>query len=103
VKFVQDEGLKIPVEVETTNLDEVREALSCSGLTRILLDNFALPAMAEAVRMIDHRVEVEASGGITLATVRGVAETGVDFISVGALTHSVKGLDISLELKQSQP
>jgi nicotinate-nucleotide pyrophosphorylase (carboxylating) len=53
--------------------------------------------------MIDHRVEVEASGGITLATVRGVAETGVDFISVGALTHSVKALDISLELKQSQP
>jgi nicotinate-nucleotide pyrophosphorylase (carboxylating) len=103
VKVLQDEGLKIPVEVETTNLDEVREALSCAGLTRIMLDNFALPAMAEAVRMIDHRVEVEASGGITLATVRGVAETGVDFISVGALTHSVKALDISLELKQSQP
>jgi nicotinate-nucleotide pyrophosphorylase (carboxylating) len=63
-----------------------------------MLDNFAVPDMRRAVQRIGRRMEVEASGGITLETVRAVAETGVDFISVGALTHSVRGLDISLEL-----
>ena len=86
------------VEVETRNLDEVREALLCVGVQRIMLDNFPLELMREAVRLINHRVEVEASGGITLNSVRSVAETGVDCISVGALTHSVEALDISLEL-----
>jgi nicotinate-nucleotide pyrophosphorylase (carboxylating) len=101
VSRLAEERLTIPLEVETTTLDEVREALACQGVTRIMLDNFALPQMAEAVQIINHRCEVEASGGITLSTVRGVAETGVDFISIGALTHSVKGLDISLELRQT--
>ncbi len=91
-------GLRVPVEVETKNLEEVDEALRCSGVSRIMLDNFLPEAMSEAVRRIAGRVEVEASGGITLGNVRQAAETGVDFISVGALTHSVRALDISLEL-----
>ncbi len=89
---------RIAVEVEARTLDDVREALKCGGVTRIMLDNFDLAAMKEAVHLIAHRVEVEASGGITLPTVRSYAETGVDFISVGALTHSVQALDLSLEL-----
>jgi nicotinate-nucleotide pyrophosphorylase (carboxylating) len=86
------------VEVETRNLAEVDEALSCRGIDRIMLDNFSVDQMRKAVERIAHAAEVEASGGITLETVRPVAETGDDFISVGALTHSVKGMDISLEL-----
>ena len=91
-------GLALPIEVETRNLAEVNEALRCQGITRIMLDNFPVDAMREAVALIQHRVEVEASGGITLESVRAVAETGVDLISVGALSHSVRALDISLEL-----
>jgi nicotinate-nucleotide pyrophosphorylase (carboxylating) len=98
VRYVRQRALQIPVEVETRTLDEVREALSCEGLSRIMLDNFPLDPMREAVMLIGGRLEVEASGGITLETVRPVAETGVDFISVGALTHSVRALDLSLEL-----
>jgi nicotinate-nucleotide pyrophosphorylase (carboxylating) len=86
------------IELEVRTLPEVHEALACEGIQRIMLDNFPLEAMREAVVLIDHRLEVEASGGITLKTVRAVAETGVDLISVGALTHSVKALDISLEV-----
>ena len=90
--------LTAAIEVETKNLAEVREALACQGVSRIMLDNFPLPDMRRAVEIIAGRVEVEASGGITLETLRPVAETGVNVISVGALTHSVKALDISLEL-----
>jgi nicotinate-nucleotide pyrophosphorylase (carboxylating) len=86
------------IELEVRTVAELHDALACGGMQRILLDNFALDDMREAVRIIGGRVEVEASGGITLATVRRVAETGVDLISVGALTHSVKALDVSLEL-----
>lgn len=95
--YLSSHALRLPVEVETTSIAQVREALACQGITRIMLDNFQLPAMREAVLLIDHRVEVEASGGITLDTIRPVAETGVDLISVGALTHSVRALDISLD------
>ena len=98
VAYRRARGLSMGIEVEPTSLDQVREALQCTGLTRIMLDNFDPATMQEAVQMIGHRVEVEASGGITLANVRAVAETGVDVISIGALTHSVKALDISLEL-----
>ncbi len=97
-EFLRERSLTIGIEVETTSLDEVRDALAFSGLQRIMLDNFPVPLMQEAVALIDHRVEVEASGGITLETIGAVAATGVDFISVGALTHSVQALDISLEL-----
>lgn len=98
VRYLDACGLQLPVEVETKNLDEVREAIRCRGIHRIMFDNFALPELRDAVRIVAGSVETEASGGITLETVRPVAETGVDLISVGALTHSVVALDISLEL-----
>jgi len=85
------------IEVETETLTDVREALA-AGVDAILLDNMSPELMAEAVRLIDHRAVVEASGGITLETVRAAAETGVDLISIGALTHSVRSLDLSLEI-----
>lgn len=91
----------VKVEVETKNLDEVREVLALTGVDRIMLDNYPLEAMREAVVLIGKRIEVEASGNVSLATVRAIAETGVDIISVGALTHSPKALDISLELRPS--
>ncbi len=97
-RFLSAHHLQVPIEVETTSLAEVKEALLCGNIQRIMLDNFPLADMRTAVGLINHRVEVEASGGITLANVRAVAETGVDFISIGALTHSAKALDISLEL-----
>jgi nicotinate-nucleotide pyrophosphorylase (carboxylating) len=97
-EYLRARKIERKIEVETKGLEEVEEALRCEGISRIMLDNFPLEAMRVAVVGIDGRVEVEASGGITLADVRAVAETGVDFISIGALTHSVKALDISLEL-----
>ncbi len=97
-QYLSTRGLHLDVEVETTSIHMVREVLLCSGVHRIMLDNFPIALMREAVEMVNHKVEVEASGGITLQTVRQVAETGVDVISVGALTHSVAALDISLEL-----
>lgn len=96
--YLKERGLTLAIEVETTDLEGVSEALRCPGVTRIMLDNFPLDAMRDAVAAIAGKVEVEASGGITLESVRAVAETGVNFISVGALTHSVKALDISFEL-----
>ncbi len=96
--YLAAKQIQLPIEVETTSLIQVQESLGVTGISRIMLDNFPLPVMREAVLLIGHRVEVEASGGITLETVRAVAETGVDLISVGALTHSVRALDISLEL-----
>ncbi|MGA9117917.1 MAG: carboxylating nicotinate-nucleotide diphosphorylase [Bacteroidota bacterium] len=95
--YLREHNIKVGIEVETTSLKEVRESLSLKGLQRIMLDNFSVAAMREAVLLIGGRVEVEASGGITLESVKEVAMTGVDFISVGAITHSVHALDISLE------
>ncbi len=97
-KYLLDHHIEAKIEVETTSLAQVEEALRCAGVNRIMLDNFLLNDMTAAIRRIDHAVEVEVSGGVTLETVRAIAETGVDFISVGALTHSSKALDISLEL-----
>jgi nicotinate-nucleotide pyrophosphorylase (carboxylating) len=91
-------GSSLPVEVECATLEEVREALD-AGAPRILLDNMTNSELREAVALVDGRAELEASGGVTLETVRGIAETGVDFISVGALTHSAPALDISLILE----
>jgi nicotinate-nucleotide pyrophosphorylase (carboxylating) len=87
------------IEVETESLEQVREALE-AGADIIMLDNMPLDQMREAVALIAGRAVVEASGGVTLETIRSIAETGVDVISVGALTHSVKALDISLDLNQ---
>jgi nicotinate-nucleotide pyrophosphorylase (carboxylating) len=88
----------LPVEVECATLDELREALA-AGAPRILLDNMTNEAVREAVALTAGRAELEASGGVSLDTVRAVAETGVDFISVGALTHSAPALDVSLILE----
>ena len=85
------------VEVEVTDLDQLRELLEV-GCTEILLDNMDSPTMAEAVEITAGRATLEASGGLTLERAREVAETGVDFISVGALTHSVKVFDLGLDL-----
>jgi nicotinate-nucleotide pyrophosphorylase (carboxylating) len=87
------------VEVEVTDLDQLRELLA-AGCTEILLDNMDSPTMAEAVRVTAGRATLEASGGLTIERAREVAETGVDFISVGALTHSVKVFDLGLDLSE---
>ena len=87
------------LEVEVTNLPELREALK-AGADVIMLDNMSVPLMKQAVEITGGQAKLEASGNVTLANVRKVAETGVDFISVGALTHSYKSLDISLELQE---
>lgn len=84
----------IKVEVETTNIEEVKEALS-AGADIIMLDNMSNEAMTEAVQLVNGKAKTEASGNMNLERLKGVAETGVDFISIGALTHSVKALDIS--------
>ncbi|HLX11884.1 MAG TPA: carboxylating nicotinate-nucleotide diphosphorylase [Bacteroidota bacterium] len=98
IVYLDAHGLDLKIEVETTTLKQVREALQYPRVNRIMLDNSSVEAMREAVAAIAGKVETEASGNVTLETVRRVAETGVDLISVGALTHSVKALDISLEV-----
>jgi nicotinate-nucleotide pyrophosphorylase (carboxylating) len=95
--YLKANDLDLKIEVETRNLEEVEEALNVGGVFRIMLDNMSNADMTEAVTLIAGRLETEASGGITEATIKGVAETGVDYISVGALTHSIKSLDISLK------
>lgn len=94
-------GHMVKIEVETRNLDEVAEALR-AGAEIIMLDNMTPEQMREAVKLTDGRALLEASGGITLATLRPVAETGVDIISIGALTHSVRAFDISMKLVQER-
>ena len=96
--YLQQKKLKLKVEVETKNLAEVAEVLTHKGIDRIMLDNFSSIEMKKAVELINHSVEVEASGNVSLDNVRAIAETGVDFISVGALTHSSRALDISLKV-----
>ena len=90
-------GAGVPVEVECDTLDQVREALE-AGADQILLDNMAPLQLARAVALVDRRVALEASGGVTLENVRTIAETGVDFISIGALTHAARSLDVSMEV-----
>ena len=97
-RALRDAPAGIPVEVECASLEEVRAALD-AGAARLLLDNMAPELLREAVGLAQGRAELEASGGITLENVRAVAETGVDFISVGALTHSAPALDLSLQLE----
>jgi len=95
-KYLAEKGKDLKIEVEVRNTDEINEALA-AGVDRIMLDNFTPERTREAVQLINGRVEVESSGGITLETLRAYGEAGVDFISVGALTHSVKGLDMSFK------
>jgi len=96
-KFKSLKSLQANIEVETTNIEEVKEALNCLP-DFIMLDNFKLDEMTKAVKLINGKCLIEASGGISEDTIKAVAETGVDFISIGALTHSSKALDISLEI-----
>jgi len=94
--YLKEKGKELKVEIEVRNLEELDRVLLHGGVDRIMLDNFDVPTLREAVGRIDGRYETEASGGITEATLREYAETGVDFISVGALTHHIKSMDISL-------
>ena len=97
-EYLKQNNLDLQIEVETRNLAEVKEAIAAGGIHRIMLDNFELPQLKEAVTIINKQYETEASGGITLSNLVSYAETGVDFISMGALTHSVKALDLSLKI-----
>jgi nicotinate-nucleotide pyrophosphorylase (carboxylating) len=92
-----EKGLSLKIEIEVRNFDELQQVLDKGGVDRIMLDNFSVADTKKAVDLIDHRYETESSGGITFDTIRDYAEQGVDFISVGALTHSVKGLDMSFK------
>lgn len=96
-EYLKNQHLELNIEVEVRSLDELEEVLRTGHIQRIMLDNFRFEDLRKAVQRIDGKYETEASGGITEATIRDYADCGVDFISVGALTHSVKSLDISLK------
>lgn len=95
--YLKNNNLPLKIEIETRSIDEVKRVLDHGGVNRIMLDNFTPAQIKEAVKLIDGRYETEASGGITMETLREYAETGVDYISVGALTHHIKSLDLSLK------
>ena len=96
-EYLKEKGLDLKIEIEVRNFDELKQAMDCGGIDRIMLDNFSVADTKKAVEMIGGKFETESSGGITYDTIRDYAEQGVDFISVGALTHSVKGLDMSFK------
>lgn len=96
-KYLRDNAIDIPVEIEVRNFEELSEVIEFGRIDRIMLDNFSPQEVSKAVNLIDTRFITEASGGITLDTIRDYALAGVDFISVGDLTHSVKSMDISLK------
>lgn len=96
-KYLAEQGKDLKIEVETRNLDEVKDALEAGGIEVIMLDNMLPSAMREAIQLIGGKCKTEASGGITEKNIKEMAETGVDYISVGALTHSYSSLDISLK------
>lgn len=95
--YLKEKGKDLKIEIEVRNFDELQQVLDCGGVDRIMLDNFSVENTKKAVEIIDGRYETESSGGITLQTLRSYAECGVDYISVGALTHSVKSLDMSFK------
>lgn len=95
--YLKERSLDLKIEIEVRNFDELNQVLECGGVNRIMLDNFTVADTKKAVDLINHRYEVESSGNITLDTIRSYAEQGVDYVSVGALTHSVKGLDMSFK------
>lgn len=96
-KYLKEKSLDLKIEIEVRNFSEIQQVLDCGGVDRIMFDNFSVDDTRTAVEMIAGRYETESSGGITFDTIRQYAECGVDFISVGALTHSVKGLDMSFK------
>ncbi|MBP7273800.1 MAG: carboxylating nicotinate-nucleotide diphosphorylase [Saprospiraceae bacterium] len=97
-KYLEEKHLDLNITVEVRNLVELDEVLQVGGITRIMLDNFELPLMKAAVEIVNKRFQVEASGGVNINTVRKIALTGVDYISVGALTHQAQSLDLSLKV-----
>jgi nicotinate-nucleotide pyrophosphorylase (carboxylating) len=96
-EYLRKNNLSLRIEVESRNLKEVNEILAASGVDRIMLDNFTIPMTVEAVKIIGNAAETESSGGINLENVRDYALCGVDFISIGALTHHINSLDMSLK------
>jgi len=96
-KYLEKNNLQLKVEIEARSMEDVRTILSVGGIDRIMLDNFTIGDTLMAVKEISGRYETESSGGINLSAIRSYAECGVDFISVGALTHHVKSLDMSLK------
>ena len=96
-EYLKEKSLDLKIEIEVRNFDELQQAMDCGGINRIMLDNFSVENTKKAVEMVAGKYETESSGGITFDTIRDYAECGVDFISVGALTHSVKGLDMSFK------
>jgi len=96
-QYLKAKGLDLNIEIEVRNFDELKQVMDCGGVDRVMLDNFSVQNTKKAVDMIAGKFETESSGGITFDTIREYAECGVDFISVGALTHSVKGLDMSFK------
>lgn len=96
-EYLKEKGLNLKIEIEVRNFDELAEAMNCGGINRIMLDNISVADTKKAVDIVGGKFETESSGGITFDTIRDYAECGVDFISVGALTHSVKGLDMSFK------
>ena len=96
-EYLKQKSLDLKIEIEVRNFDELNQVLECGGVDRIMLDNFTVPDTKKAVELIGGRYETESSGGITIDTIRDYALQGVDFVSVGALTHSVKGLDMSFK------
>jgi len=99
-EYLKANDKNLGITVETRNLKELEEVMAEGGITRIMLDNFELGTLRQAVKQIDGKFQSEASGGVNLDTVRAIAETGVDYISVGALTHSAGSLDMSLKIKK---
>lgn len=98
--YIQEKNLGLKIEVETRNLDEVRQVMEVGMVDRIMLDNFEIADLRDALKIIQGRFETEASGGINLENIRSFADTGVDFISAGALIHQAKSLDLSLKAKK---
>ncbi len=96
-EYLKEKGLNLKIEIEVRSFDEIRQVMECGGVDRIMLDNFNVEDTRKAVEMIAGKYETESSGGITFDTIRSYAECGVDYVSVGALTHSVKGLDMSFK------
>ncbi|MBQ8581468.1 MAG: carboxylating nicotinate-nucleotide diphosphorylase [Alistipes sp.] len=96
-KYLQERGKNIPIECEVRSLEDIDEVFAAGGVDRIMFDNFTPEMTREAVKKVAGRCETESSGGITLETMRSYAECGVDFISVGALTHQIRSLDMSLK------
>jgi len=99
-QYLKEKNLELGITVEVRNMDEIRQVLEVGGITRIMFDNFDISQLSEGVALVDGRFETEASGGVKLNTVRSIASTGVNFVSVGSLTHSSTSLDISFKIQK---